>query len=86
MLEEKIKDLGENEMERERIIEILKHLEGKLTKKEIIAIQDDSDNYMCPTCKQVFTGEDIIKYGYRWCYSCGQRVDFTLPRNRIIRH
>ena len=35
---------------------------------------------------EIFTGEDIIKFGYRWCYRCGQRVDFTLPRNRIIRN
>ena len=26
---------------------------------------------------------DIIRYGYKWCYNCGQRVDFTLPRNRF---
>ena len=34
-------------------------------------------------CGQIFTGEDIIRYSYKWCYNCGQRVDFTLPRNRF---
>lgn len=70
-------------MDRLTIIDALNHLENKLEKKEIIAIQDDSDKYMCPTCKQIFTEDDIIKYGYQWCYACGQKVDFILPRNRI---
>ena len=53
--------------------------------KEIIAVQDNEDNYKCPVCGQTFTGSDIIKHSYRCCYNCGQRVDFTLPRNRINR-
>lgn len=53
--------------------------------KEIIAVQDNEDNYKCPVCGKIFTGSDIIKYSYRCCYNCGQRVDFTLPRNRINR-
>lgn len=57
--------------------------DGEIGKKEIIAVQNSEDDYRCPVCGQIFTGSDIIKYAYRRCYNCGQRVDFTLPRNRI---
>jgi rubrerythrin len=57
--------------------------DGEIEKKEIIAVQNSEDDYRCPVCGQIFTGSDIIKYAYRRCYNCGQRVDFTLPRNRI---
>ena len=70
-------------MKRNDCIEALDHLKEKLKEKDIIAVQDSEDNYKCPVCGQIFTGADIIRYGYKWCYSCGQRVDFTLPRNRF---
>lgn len=57
--------------------------DGEIGKKEIIAVQNSEDDYRCPVCGQIFTGSDIIKYAYRRCYNCGQRVDFTLLRNRI---
>lgn len=40
-------------------------LKRKTEKKDIIAVQDSEDNYKCPVCGQIFTGEDIIKYSYR---------------------
>lgn len=70
-------------MKRSDYIEALDHLKEKLKEKDIIAVQDSEDDYKCPVCGQIFTGEDIIRYGYKWCYNCGQRVDFTLPRNRF---
>lgn len=66
-------------MKRNDCIEVLDHLK----EKDIIAVQDSEDDYKCPVCGQIFTGKDIIKYSYKWCYSCGQRVDFTLPRNKF---
>lgn len=68
---------------RNDLLERLDENDGGIGKKEIIAVQDSEDDYRCPVCGQIFTGSDIIKYAYRWCYNCGQRVDFTLPRNRI---
>lgn len=70
-------------MKRNDCIKVLDHLKEKLKEKDIIAVQDSRDDYKCPVCGQIFTGEDIIKYSYKWCYNCGQRVDFTLPRNRF---
>ena len=70
-------------MKRETVLQALEHIKGKLEEKEIIAIQESDDNYKCPLCGQIFTGVEIIKYGYKYCYSCGQRVDFILPRNKI---
>lgn len=71
-------------MERSEYIYVLEELKDKLEKKEIIAVQDENDTYMCPVCHQRFKENDIIKYSYKWCYNCGQRVDFTLPRNKFI--
>ena len=68
---------------RNDLLERLSENDGEIGKKKIIAVQDSEDNYRCPVCGQTFTGSDIIKYAYRRCYNCGQRVDFTLPRNRI---
>ena len=70
-------------MKRETILHALEHIQSKLEEKEIVAIQESDDNYKCPLCEQIFTGVEIIKYGYKYCYRCGQRVDFTLPRNEI---
>ena len=70
---------------RNDLLERLSENDGEIGKKEIIVVQDSEDDYRCPVCGQIFTGSDIIKYAYRRCYNCGQRVDFTLPRNRINR-
>lgn len=70
-------------MKKSNYIEVLDHLKEKLKEKDIIAVQGGKDDYKCPICGQIFTGEDIIEHSYKWCYNCGQRVDFTLPRNRI---
>lgn len=70
-------------MNRENQIIMLDEIKDKLVKKNIVTVKENDDLYKCPTCGQIFTGEDIIKYGYKWCYSCGQRIDFTLPRNRF---
>lgn len=70
---------------RNDLLERLDKNDGEIGKKEIIAVQDSEDDYRCPVCGQIFTGSDIIKHSYRRCYNCGQRVDFTLPRNRINR-
>ncbi len=71
-------------MKRSECIEVLDHLKEKLQKKEIIAIQDNEDDYICPVCGQIFKSEDIIRYCYKWCYNCGQRVEFILPRKKQI--
>lgn len=70
-------------MDRENQITTLDEIKNRLVKKDIVTIEENNDLYKCPVCGQIFTGKDIIKYGYRWCYSCGQRIDFTLPRNRF---
>ena len=59
-------------MKRNDCIEVLDHLKEKLKEKDIIAVQDSEDDYKCPVCGQIFTGEDIIKYSYKWCDNCGQ--------------
>lgn len=70
-------------MDRENQITTLDEIKNRLVKKDIVTVEENDDLYKCPICGQIFTGKDIIKYGYRWCYSCRQRIDFTLPRNRF---
>lgn len=70
-------------MKRETILHALEHIQSKLEEKEIVAIQGIDNCYKCPLCGKLFVDEEIIKYGYKYCYRCGQRVDFTLPRNEI---
>lgn len=47
-------------MKRNDYIEVLDHLKEKLKEKDIIAVQDSEDDYKCPVCGQIFTGEDIL--------------------------
>lgn len=67
------------------MLHALEHIQSKLEEKEIIAIQGIDNCYKCPLCSKLFIDEEIMKYDYKYCYSCGQRVDFTLPRNKIKR-
>lgn len=70
-------------MSRLEQIKTLDDVKNQIEEKDIIVISEEDDTYKCPTCGQIFTGNDIIRYGYRWCYSCGQKVNFILPRNRF---
>ena len=61
-------------MKRNDCIEVLDHLKEKLKEKDIIAVQDSEDDYKCPVCGQIFTGEDIFyeENNVKWPVGAGR--------------